>query len=47
MTGIRPIVHLMALAWWRWARDNLSQHQPLHADLPYVMRRVAELEMAR
>jgi hypothetical protein len=47
MSGIRPILRLMALAWWRWARDELSKRQPLHPDLPMVMRRVAELEGAR
>lgn len=41
MNGIRPVVRLIALAWYRWA---LSEMGPLHRDVPEVVRRINELE---
>lgn len=47
MTGLQPLLHEARLRWWRWALAHLSTHQPLHPDLPMVLRRVSELESAR
>lgn len=44
IAGIRPVLDALALAWWRWARAELSARNPLHPDLPMVVRRCAELE---
>lgn len=44
MRGIRPVLQLLALSWWKWAQRELQQHNPMHPDLPMVVRRVAELE---
>lgn len=27
-----------------WARAHLSKHNPLHPDMPYIVRRLARLE---
>ena len=32
------------LAWLRWARAHLSKHNPLHPDIPYILRRIEELK---
>lgn len=44
MKGIRPVLHLIALAWWRWA---LREVHPLHPDVPVIVRRINQLETAR
>jgi hypothetical protein len=42
--GIAPILNLMALTWWKWARKELTARDPMHADLPSIVRRINELE---
>lgn len=44
MSGIRPILNLMRLQWWKWARHELTKRDPMHPDLPMIVRRVNELE---
>lgn len=41
---MRPLVNLWKLAYFRWARRDLQIKDPTHPDLPYVVRRIAELE---
>lgn len=41
MSGIRPVLRLIALAYYRWAAREIC---PLHPDAAYVHRRVYELE---
>jgi hypothetical protein len=42
--GIYPIWHGLALAWWKWARKELTSWCPTHPDLPGIVRRINELE---
>jgi hypothetical protein len=42
--GIAPVIDLIRLTWWRWAMAELTRKDPLHRDLPMVVRRVNELE---
>lgn len=44
MRSIRPVLNLLALTWWKWARRELTSWCPMHPDLPYVIRKVHELE---
>lgn len=44
--GLRPIWRMWCLAWWRWARNELSTRDPMHPDLPMIVRKVNELEAA-
>jgi hypothetical protein len=44
MFGLRPIVRLISLSWWKWARAELTAKNPFHPDLPYIVRRIADLE---
>lgn len=44
MKGIRPIFVGLALAWWRWA---LREIDPMHPDVPCIVRRINQLEMSR
>lgn len=46
MSGIRPVLNLILLAWWKWARRELTQRDPMHPDLPGIIRRVNELEQS-
>ena len=39
--GLMPIYRLMALAWYRWA---LRQIDPLHPDVPEIVRKISEIE---
>lgn len=32
------------LEWHRWARAHLTKHNPMHPDLPLIMRRILHLE---
>jgi len=32
------------LEWLRWARRELTARNPLHPDLPWIVRRISELE---
>lgn len=41
--GIRPVLNLIALAWWKWA---LSEIDPMHPDVPGIVTRINELENA-
>ena len=41
MSGIRPILNLIALAYYRWARAEID---PMHPDLTKVVVRCNELE---
>jgi len=36
-----PIYKLMMLVWYRWA---MRQIDPLHPDVPEIVRRISELE---
>jgi hypothetical protein len=38
--GLQPIVHLLALAYYRWASANVD---PFHPDLPHSAVRLHEL----
>jgi hypothetical protein len=42
--SLSPIFTLWKLAYYRWARRDLTLTNPMHDDLPLVMRRIAELE---
>lgn len=44
MSGIRPIIRLAQLYWFRWAQHDLQRKNPHHPDLPYVILRRAALE---
>ena len=39
--GLLPLYHGMALAYYRWA---IRQIDPLHPDVPEIVRRISELE---
>jgi hypothetical protein len=39
--SIGPVVDLILLAWWKWAAREIN---PTHADVPKIIRRIAELE---
>jgi hypothetical protein len=45
--SIRPVIHGLQLAWWRWARRELQQMNPHHRDLALILRRIRELEAER
>lgn len=42
--GLRPIYRGLALAWWKWARAELTGWCPTHPDLPGIVLRIATLE---
>ena len=44
--GLAPVFRLIALVWWKWARAELTRRDPMHPDLPMIIRRVNELEAA-
>lgn len=39
--GLLPLYHAMVLAYYRLA---MRQIDPLHPDVPHIVRRIAELE---
>ena len=39
--GLMPIYKLIVLTWYRWA---MRQIDPLHPDVPEIVRRISELE---
>ena len=39
--GLLPLYHALALAYYRWA---MRQIDPLHPDVPHIVRRITELE---
>lgn len=41
MIGLRPVLDLWRLAYYRWA---LREMPPTHPDLPFVVIRINELE---
>jgi hypothetical protein len=41
MRGLFPIYRLAALAYYRWA---IREIDPLHEDVPHIVRRINELE---
>lgn len=41
--GLRPLLVLMALTYYRWA---LREIDPLHPDVPEILRRINGLENA-
>jgi hypothetical protein len=41
--GLHPLFRLMALAYYRWA---MRQIDPLHPDVPEIVRRINDLERA-
>lgn len=42
--GFIPLLRLYQITWYRWALKEIS---PLHPDVPYIVRRLAELRGAR
>lgn len=43
MSALGPIIREAKIAWFTWARAELQKKDPLHADLPEIVRRLAEL----
>jgi hypothetical protein len=41
------VIHLLQLAWWHWARENLQRVDPMHPDLPGIVLRIHALENGR
>jgi hypothetical protein len=39
--GIAPVIDLILLQWWRWA---LREIDPLHPDVPRIVRVINQLE---
>lgn len=46
MSGLRPVLNLIRLAWWRWAQRELQHRDPTHPDLPQIVHRIRDLERA-
>jgi len=46
MRGIAPILKMWKLAYYRWARHDMTLKGGMHPDLPLVVLRIAELEKA-
>ena len=44
MNGIRPILDLARLFYYRWALADMTRANPFHPDLPYVVHRLNQLE---
>lgn len=44
MKPLQPLLHLAALAWWRWAQRELQQRDPHHPDLIPIVHRLNHLE---
>lgn len=44
--SIRPIWNLASLYFYRWALHDMQRTNPMHPDLPHVVRRINELEAA-
>ena len=42
--GLRPLLVLIVLTYYRWA---MRQIDPLHSDVPEIVRRINDLEMER
>jgi hypothetical protein len=42
--SIRPIWNLACLFYFKWARAELTRTNPMHPDLPMVVRRINDLE---
>jgi hypothetical protein len=40
---LSPVLRNIALHWYRWA---LSEINPLHPDVPFIVQRINELERA-
>lgn len=43
MKALYPLWREAALRWWRWA---LREIDPMHHDVPRIVRRIRELEVA-
>lgn len=41
---LRPVTRLISLAWWKWARRELTRRDPMHPDLLGIVLRINELE---
>lgn len=44
MRAFRPLIREMQLRYYRWALAEIS---PLHADVPYIVRRLNDLRRTR
>lgn len=44
--ALAPLFRPMALLWWQWALRELSSRNPTHADIPYIVHRIRNLEAA-
>jgi hypothetical protein len=44
MTGLRPLIDLLLLAWYRRA---LKEIDPLHADVPEIVHAINALEQRK
>lgn len=43
---VRILPARLELEHLRWARRHLTRHNPLHPDLPDIVRRIAHLEVS-
>jgi hypothetical protein len=44
LSGLRPVLDLWRLAYYRAARDNLQRTDPCHPDLPEIVMEINRLE---
>lgn len=42
--GLRPLWRELAIAYFEWALDSID---PMHEDLPFIVRRINELKAER
>ncbi len=42
--SLSPVLRLISLAWWKWARRELTQRDPMHPDLPGIVMKINQLE---
>jgi hypothetical protein len=46
IASIAPLLKQARITWWRRARAELTMKDPMHPDLPVIVRRIRELEGA-
>lgn len=44
LRSLYPVYKLAVLTWWRWALRELQSWNPMHPDVPMIVRRINELE---
>lgn len=47
MNALRPLIREFKLALYQWARHDMQRRNPMHEDLPEVVRRIHELTAER